>query len=105
MSDYLTDLKVCHVGLFVCLEPADRHGGCEGPDDGPGNGPGQLWAVWPDYLVGGHLQLGGWCHPAAGEGHLDGTPPFEEVGAVSDRHVSRFLPSYSMCHKWSYLVS
>ncbi len=53
MSDYLTNLEVCHVGLFVHLEPPHRHGEREGPDDGPGDGPGQLWPLRPGYLVGG----------------------------------------------------
>ncbi len=71
------------MGLFVCLEPADRNGRGQGPDDGPGNGPGQLWPLRPGYLVGGHWELGGWCPPSPGQGHLDGLARFSEVGEVS----------------------
>jgi hypothetical protein len=61
MSDYVTDLKVCHVGLFVCLEPAHRNGGGQGPNDRAGDGSGQLWPVGPVRLVGrpGHMGDGG----------------------------------------------
>ncbi len=93
------------MGLFVCLEPVDRHGGREGPDDGPGNGPGQLWPVWAAALVGGHQFLGRGRLPPLGEGCLDGVATIEEVGKVPGRHVSLFSPSYDTCHKWSYLVS
>ncbi len=88
MQTYLTNLKVCHVGLFVCLEPADRHGGRKKPTVWHGHGLGQLRPVRTNYLVGGYLQLGGGRHPAVGQGHLDGSPPVEEVGEVPDRHVS-----------------
>ncbi len=81
MSDYLTDLKVCHLGLFVCLEPPHCHGEREGPDDGLGDGPGQLWPIRPGYLVGGHGFLGGRGHPAAGEGSLVGPAPLREGGS------------------------
>ncbi len=78
----MTSLTVCHVGLFVYLEPADRHGGREGPDDQSGDGPGQLRPVWTGYLVGGYRFLGGRCHPAACKSCVDGPAPFEAMGAV-----------------------
>ncbi len=70
------------MGLFVCLEPADRHGGRQEPALQHGHGSGQLRVVRPNHLVGGHMQLGGWCPVAAGEGSLAGPAPFEEVGKV-----------------------
>ncbi len=72
------------MGLFVCLEPADHHGGREGPDDEPGDGPGQLWPIRPGYLVGCHQFLGRGGSPPPDQGHLDGLASIEEVEEVSD---------------------
>ncbi len=84
MSGCLTGLKVCHVGLFVCLEPADCHGGGQEPVGGPGNGPGQLWPVRAAALVGSHQLLGGRCHSPSGEGCVAGLAPVAEMDTVPD---------------------
>jgi hypothetical protein len=82
MSGYLTDLKVCHVGLFVCLESADRHGRGQGPIVWHGYGPGQLRSVRTGDLVGSHRLLDRGGPSPFGEGHLDGAALLEEMGAV-----------------------
>ncbi len=93
MSGYVTDLTVCLEGLFVCLEPVDRHGGREGPDDEPGDGPGQLWPILPVRVVGSHWELDCGRSPPPSQGHLDGLAVVEEMGEMPDRHVS-------LCHPW-----
>ncbi len=92
MSAYLTDLKVCHVGLFVCLEPAYRHERREGPADGSGHGSGQLRPVLAVHVVGGYWELDCGGHPPPGQGRVDGPARFQEVDTVPDRHVSLLLP-------------
>ncbi len=91
MSDYLTSLTVCHVGLFVYLELADRHGGGQEPAGGPRNGPGQLWPVLPVCVVGSHRELDCGGHPSPGQGRVDGLARFQEMDTVPDRHVSLLL--------------
>ncbi len=82
MSVYVTDLKVCHVGLFVCLEPVDRHGGREGAAGRPGYGPGQLWPVEPILVVGGHRQLGRRGPLPARQGGVGGPASLSKMGTV-----------------------
>jgi hypothetical protein len=82
MSSYLTSLKVCHVGLFVCLELADRHGRRQGAVGRPGHGPGQLWPVEPVSVVGGHWQLGRRGPLPAGEGGLGSLASIPTLGKV-----------------------
>ena len=82
MSNYLTDLKACHVGLFVCLEPADRNGRGQGPNDRTGHGPGQLWSVGPVRVVGRRWYLGDRGPVPPGEGGLGGSAPFQALGTL-----------------------
>jgi hypothetical protein len=70
------------VGLFVCLEPADRHGGRQGTALQHGHGSGQLWADLPVCLVGGHRELGRGRPPPLDQSGVDGPAPFEAMGTV-----------------------
>ncbi len=92
MSDYLTDLKVCHVGPSVCLEPPHRHGRREGAAGRPGYGLGQLWPVRPDDLVGSCRYLGDRGLVPSGEGDLGGLASIPTLGKVPGRHVSLNFP-------------
>ncbi len=70
------------MGLFVCLEPVDRHGGREGAVGRPGYGLGQLWAKQPVRVVGSHRELDCGCPPAPDQSGVDGPAPFEAMGTV-----------------------
>ena len=82
------------MGLFVCLEPADRHGGRQGPNDWAGHGPGQLWSVGPIRLVGRPGYMGDGSPVPPGENYLGGSAPVPALGEVPCRHVSLVFPLY-----------
>ncbi len=71
------------MGLFVCLEPADRNGRGEGPNDRAGHGPGQLWPVFPIRLVGGHRHVDHRGPVPPRQGGVGGPASLSKMGAVS----------------------
>ncbi len=71
------------MGLFVCLEPADRNGRGQGSNDRTGHGPGQLWSVGPVRVVGRCRYLGDRGPVPPGEGGLGSPASVPTLGKVS----------------------